>query len=108
MKTRPASRSGPQVISKVAGLTLIELMFALGIVALTLSLVFGALVHLSNLSQMAERRAIAATHLGTIVETLQTLPYEDLLHYDPSSFEGLARGETAIENCRGKNPSNIG
>lgn len=99
MRTRPANRTSPQATARVAGLTLIEVMFASGIVALTLSMVFGALVSLSELSQSAERRAIAATHLSTLLETLRSLPYEVLRRYDPSVLEGLMNGETAAAEC---------
>jgi len=94
MRTRRAAS-----VSFNAGLSLIEMMFASGIVALTLSMVFGALVSLSDVSQSAERRAIAVTHLATVLETLQSLPYEDLRRYDPSALEGLAKGETVVAEC---------
>ena len=82
-----------------SGMTLIELMFAAGIMAVALSLLFGSLIGLVGVGGMAEDRTTAATHLGTVMEELAAVGGEGLLSYQPPLFQSLGRLETVTVVC---------
>lgn len=71
-----------------AGMTLLELMFAAGVVAIALSMVFGSLISISVMGEISESRTAAATALSSVVEEMRTMNLEDLLDYTPPAIEG--------------------
>lgn len=76
------------------GFTLLELMFAAGIVGLALVFLFGSLVTISLASTLTQNRSVAATHLTTVMEQLHGLGLEQLLTYTPPTFQNLGQTET--------------
>lgn len=80
--------------SAESGMTLLELLFASGILALSLSLAFGSLVSVNRVGGVVEDRTIATTHILTVFEQLTPLNYQTLLLYQPPTFTGLTRRST--------------
>lgn len=76
-----------------SGLTLLELVFAVGVVGVALAFLFGSLVNLSVASNMTQNRAIAATHLATVMEEFKTLDFAQQLAYVPPLFQNLGPSE---------------
>ncbi|MFO7775345.1 MAG: prepilin-type N-terminal cleavage/methylation domain-containing protein [Candidatus Hydrogenedentota bacterium] len=75
-----------------AGMTLIELMIAAGIMTVAFVLLFGSIISISTTGQMTEDRALAAAHMGTITEELQGLGWDEFLAYEPPALGGLGTG----------------
>ena len=70
-----------------AGLTLIELMVASGALAVALGIMFGSLVTLNVMGQVAEGRTRASTLLAGVLEEVRTLSYQQMLVYTPNPIE---------------------
>jgi hypothetical protein len=64
-------------------LTLLELMFASGILAVAFSVLFGSLVTLTTAGQLTEGRMDASAALATVMEDVATLNYSSLVKYTP-------------------------
>jgi len=71
------------------GLTLLELMFAAGVMVIAFVLLFQAVFSLSSLRDDTEQRAIAMAHVSSIMEQIHNGTYEELLAYVPPEFPGL-------------------
>ena len=70
-----------------AGMTLIELMLAVGIVGVTLSVVFSGLMSLSGIGKISESQIKASCALSSIMEEINTISTEQLLSYTPPEIE---------------------
>ncbi|MFP4191309.1 MAG: prepilin-type N-terminal cleavage/methylation domain-containing protein [Candidatus Hydrogenedentota bacterium] len=75
-----------------AGMTLIELMIAAGIMTVAFVLLIGSIISISSTGQMTEDRALAAAHMGTITEELRGLAWDEFLAYEPPALGGLGTG----------------
>ena len=76
-------------IKDKSGMTLLEIMFASGLLATAFALLFTCIISLAVLRRAAETRQIAVTHLATIMEEVRDSSYNELLGYVPPQFEGL-------------------
>lgn len=81
------------------GMTLLELMFAAGVTAMVLSLLFGSLVSVSVAGGVTANRAAAVAHLSSVMEELKTLAFNDLLTYQPPDFADLGPTEIIQVRC---------
>jgi len=66
-----------------AGMSLIELMFATGILAGTLAAVFTSLVGISAIGTTNENRTRAAITLASVLEEINALPFSEAIKYAP-------------------------
>lgn len=82
-----------------SGFSLLELMFAAGIMAMTLSLLFGSVITITLSGKVSENRAVAATHLSSVMEELRGASYNALLSYIPPDHEGAGVGEAIEVRC---------
>ncbi|HOQ89694.1 MAG TPA: prepilin-type N-terminal cleavage/methylation domain-containing protein [Candidatus Hydrogenedentes bacterium] len=62
-----------------AGFTLLELMFAVGVLASALAILFGSLVTMYTMGEINEGRAKASNHLASILDHIRYLPLRDAL-----------------------------
>lgn len=65
------------------GFTLLELMLAAGVMAITLAMLFGSLIAVGSLGELAEDRASAAAELTSSLERLRAMSYAGVLQYSP-------------------------
>ena len=94
-----------------AGMTLIELMIAAGIMTVAFVLLFGSIISISTTGQMTEDRALAAAHMGTITEELRGLGWTEFLAYEPPALEGLGTGaqiDIELTDTSGANETVLG
>lgn len=82
-----------------AGMSLVEVMFAMGILATTLSLLFGSLISISIVGQLNEEKAVANTALNSTLEELRGKSLKDLLLYVPESPEKPGVERTVLLEC---------
>jgi len=82
-----------------SGFALIELLFAAGVLALVISLLFGSLLNVSTIGQLSENQALAVSRVSSISEELRTATLADLLAYEPPDFEGLGVAESIQVSC---------
>jgi len=68
-----------------AGMSLLEVMFAAGIMATALSLLFGSLISISLVGAINEDRAIANTTVASLLEEIRSLDHGALLAYVPET-----------------------
>ncbi len=80
------------------GFTLLELMFAAGIVGLALAFLFGSLITISIASNLTQNRAIAGTHIVRVFEELRGASLQQILTYTPPVIQEL--GPSASETVR--------
>lgn len=85
MMQRDHRSRGPRLDN--AGVTLLELMFAAGVLAITLGILFGALVTLNVMGQIAEGRTQASTALAGVLEEVRLLTFDQLIAYIPEPIE---------------------
>ncbi|HIJ65535.1 MAG TPA: type II secretion system protein [Candidatus Hydrogenedentes bacterium] len=71
------------------GLTLLELMFAAGVMVVAFVLLFQSIVSMSDARRVTEERAVAMSHIASIMEEIADTSYERLLEYSPPEFSGL-------------------
>jgi type II secretory pathway pseudopilin PulG len=89
MKTKRNSQSG---------MSLIELMFAAGVVAMALSIIFGSLVSMSIMGRLNVGRTEATAMVASVLEEINTLPFSDVVEYVPPDLKGPGKAfELSIE-----------
>ncbi len=77
------NRSG--MTGRNAGFTLVELMIAAGVLATSLGLLFGSLVSLSLLGQVAEGKTMATAYLSGVLEEVRQMPRDSLFAFSPQT-----------------------
>lgn len=85
--TRPIPERIPG--ARNAGMTLLELMIAAGIMSTALVMLMGSIMSISATGAAAEDRTIARAHLSGVMEELSTTNFDSLLSYQPPAFDGL-------------------
>ena len=99
MNVRLTNRAASERCPDESGLTLLELMFAAGVMALALAFLFGSLITIAVAGGLTENRACAVTHLSSVLEEIRGLGYDELLAYQPPVFNNLAPTETITVEC---------
>lgn len=77
-----------ELLRNSAGFSLLELTFATGILAMTLSLLFGSLLTITIVARLNEERAIAHTHLASALEQVRGMTLEELMVYEAPELAG--------------------
>lgn len=72
-----------------AGMTLLEIMIASGIMATALVLLMGSLASITATGASSEERAVAASHVSSILEEVGRSDLSTLATYQPPGFRGL-------------------
>lgn len=72
-----------------SGMTLLELMFACGVVAMAMSFLFGSLLSLNVVGDLSQSRGLAVNHLSSVMEDLRHLSLEQLTEYAPPTLFGV-------------------
>ena len=70
---------------KKNGFTLVELMFACGVVAMSMGVLFGALVSVGVSGQVSEGKTQATAYMASVLEQVRYTPRETLLAFSPSA-----------------------
>lgn len=94
--THSCNRNGPRDSS--SGMTLMELMLAVGVLTLTLSYVFGSLLAVAAAGNISEGRAVAAAEATSVLESMQGMSFDTLIACQPPVRTAL-RGETVTLQC---------
>jgi len=79
-------------------MTLLELMLAAGVLTLTLSYVFGSILAVTAAGSISEDRAVAATEVTSVLESMQGMSLDTLIACQPPARTAL-RGETVTLEC---------
>lgn len=74
-----------RLIPAQEGMTLIEVSFAAGVLALALAMLFGSLLSLTVIGRLNEDRAIAEVELSSVIDHAARLPLEELIVYQPTA-----------------------
>jgi hypothetical protein len=74
-------------ITSESGMTLLELMFAAGVMAVALSMLFGSMISISAVGEINEDQTIGMTLLSGELEKIRSMPFEDLMDYSPQYIE---------------------
>jgi len=85
-----------------SGLTFVELMLAAGILAVSMAMLFGSLISVGTMNEIAESRTRAEADLITImeeVEVVSRLPVENLIEYQAPELYGVGTLETITVEC---------
>ncbi len=72
-----------------AGMTLLELMIAAGVMTIGFVLLFGSLMSISTTGSGSEERAAAVAQISTVIEELRSLSFTDVVEYEPPPLAGL-------------------
>ena len=70
------------------GFTLLELMFAAGVLATALAIMFTALISISLISRLNDSHMDAAASMATVMEEVRTFSHNDLMEYLPPDIPG--------------------
>lgn len=91
------------------GMTLLEVTFATGILAMALSLLFGSLISLTLVARLNEDQTIANTELTSVLDKAAQLPLEELVVYQPSAPDrpGVKRAVSLVCFDREGAPVNL-
>lgn len=68
---------------KKSGFTLIELMFASGVLSMSMGVVFGSLVSTGISGQVSEGKTQATAYISSVLEQVRYTPRETLLTFSP-------------------------
>lgn len=79
-----------------SGMTLVELMLACGVMAMTLSMLFGAMVSMNAIGQTTQARTEATTSLANILEQVRYTPSTSLMSTRMSLAEGPGKRRTVV------------
>jgi len=79
----------PELERDDAGLTLVEIMIAGGILAMSFVFLLGSIVSISSTGESSENRSKAQTDLSTVLEEVRSVSYDQLLAYVPPELPGL-------------------
>lgn len=85
-----------------AGIALIEVMFATGIMALTLAMVFGSVISLNDLSSVSSTRRVVSSHLTGVLEQLRTSSYDEVLSFTPTASDASETVTAVCADARGE------
>ena len=88
-----------KILRDESGMTLLELMFAAGVLAMTLSFLFGSLVTITTAGDATASRSVATTHLTSVAEELRGLAYTQLVTYTAPTFTNPLRNEVVRVSC---------
>ncbi len=72
-----------------AGMTLLEVMIAGGVLTIGFVLLFGSIISISATGSLSEDRATAVAHMSSVLEEVRGLAFNDLLDYQPPALPGL-------------------
>lgn len=91
------------------GMTLIEVTFAAGILAMALSLLFGSLISLTLVARLNEDQTIANTELTSVLDKVAQLPLEELVTYQAPTPDrpGVTRAVSLVCFDREGAPVNL-
>ncbi len=70
-----------------AGVTLLELMFAAGVMALALSMLFGSLIGINMMGEVAEGRSRASTVMSSVLEEVRASDFNTILAFAPTPIQ---------------------
>lgn len=70
------------VLTKNDGMSLIELTFASGVLAMALSMLFGSLLTITLVARLNEDRAVANVTLANVLDEVRGMTLEELLEYE--------------------------
>lgn len=82
LATKPKKRNAQE------GMTLIEVMFAVGVLAFSFSVVYGSMVSMYMLNQINSDRVRAVASVSSMLEEISTLTYQKLASYSPPKVQG--------------------
>ncbi|NTW99818.1 MAG: hypothetical protein HGB35_07825 [Geobacteraceae bacterium] len=68
---------------KDLGFTLIELMFAAGVLAMGLGMLFGSLISMNLMVQVAEGKTKATAYMSSVLEQVRETPRSTLFTFSP-------------------------
>lgn len=86
-------------ISDTAGMSLVEITFAMAILATTLSLLFGSLISITVISRLNEDKAVANTELASVLEDMRSMDLSSLLTYAPEAPGHPGVEQTVLLEC---------
>lgn len=91
------------------GMTLLEVAFAAGILAMALSLLFGALISITLVARLNEDQTVANTELASVLEKVGQMPLDKLVVYAPPALTrpGVKRAVTLVCFDRKGAPVNL-
>ena len=84
------------IADREEGMTLLELMFAAGVVVIALVFVFGSIFSMHQVGNLSEDRATATTEIASVLEEVRGLNYSQLLAYNPPA-PGALGDNVALE-----------
>ncbi len=88
-----------RLMSSESGLTLLEIMFAAGVLVVGFVLVFGSVFSISEARDVTEGRAAAMAQLASVMEEVRRTSYSELLAYEPPAPDGLGEDATVEVRC---------
>lgn len=70
-----------------SGMTLVELVIAVGVLAVALGMMFSSLISLYSMAQIAEGRTRAAMIMTSVVENMRAMDFETLMAWNPNPID---------------------
>lgn len=103
---------GVQRRGRKCGMTLLELMFACGILALALSMIFGSLISITIMNRVNAGSTVAISTLSSVMEELNTLPFDQILSYVPPDLltpgvQHAVTVELVLPGAGGSDPTTV-
>lgn len=93
-----------RLIGDQGGMTLVELMFAVGVLGAALAMMFGSLMTVSFLGEFSQQRTNAVGQVNSMLEEIRALDRDDLLRYKvPTIKNGPGTVNVAVALAYGAN-----
>jgi len=85
--------------SRKAGMTLLELMVASGMLTLAMSMIFGSLMSISVVGNLSENRVDAVNAVSSVLEQVRQQSYEQILNFTPPELTCPGVRRTVTLEC---------
>ncbi|MBN2309265.1 MAG: type II secretion system protein [Candidatus Hydrogenedentes bacterium] len=82
-----------------AGMTLVEIMIASGIMTIAFVFIMGSIISISTATSCTEEQMLAGATVSSVMEELHSLSYEELLAYQPAAAAQLGATATVTAVC---------
>lgn len=92
-------RNAKALRSDEAGLSLVELVVAAGVLSVGFTLLAGSLTSIVATGRQTEMRQSALAHTSCVLEELRGISFEEVMAYEPPDLRGLGNDVAIILEC---------
>lgn len=94
-------------IGEESGVTLVEVMIAAGILAVSFVYLIGGIVDISDSNKVIEGRTQAGSQLASVMEQMRSMSFEAMMNYTPPTLPELGESAQVTLSCVASDGGNV-